>query len=137
MEISEPEEVTRSGSTPQILGATEQKKKCAQLFVCSQGSRRSPPPQLPKYGTHEAPRPRDVWIYKEPRITHAKLILCTNRCGFCKHTHANTYAWLKKKKKKLSKVARSRPGLAGAGECKQVRISLVSFQWKDSELNIT
>lgn len=49
-----------------------------------------------------------------------------------KHTRANGYVRLK-----LGKVVRSRPGLAGAGERKQVLISLVSFQWKDSELNIT
>lgn len=92
-----------------------------------QVSRRPPPPfPPPKHGPH----PEDVWIYKRPCIIDAKQIQTQTQRH--KHTHANSEVWLK-----LRKVARSRPGLAGAGEHKQVLISLVSFQGKDSELNIT
>lgn len=63
-------------------------------------------------------------------------LLCAHLQHGVSHTNTRmktcTYLHLK-----CTEVVKSRPGLAEAGECKQVLISLVPFQWKDSELNIT
>lgn len=93
---------------------------CAAFHLFPRFPEEPPPlPHTPKtYGSI-----RDPALYMQSKFKQTR---------WHKHTHANSEVWLK-----LRKVVRSRPGLAGAGERKQVLISLVSFQGKDSELNIT
>lgn len=78
-------------------------------------------------------------IAEEPYIIHAKLICCAHTCSAQSVSHANTHTRKHtfNSRLKCTEVVKSRPGLVEAGECKQVPISLVPFQWKDSELNIT